>query len=246
VYSIVYFVKYIAEHSHREPTGDESREYGVQYNTLCRVQCQVYTTDRRDSACEPIGQLMDTQRPTTQRSRSIASGLKDMGRFPIFGACEEKHPMGLIPRGHNRKVIVTVSGLNGMGSRGSGNRASASLPLKASLCGSFSAATRKKCVARARAHLVQEREIDLQVCVFFPLANSDSNLVVDRQCRCESCGKAAGFSELLVARNGLQCRVVGTCVFVFFFLVSACNLGQLDARLYRTKKEKNLTVKTVS
>jgi len=105
-----------------------------------------------------------------------------------------------------------------MGSRDSGNRASTSLPLKASLCGSFSAAARKKCVARARAraHLVQEREIDLQVCVFFfRFANSDSNLVVDRQCRCESCGKAAGFCELLVARNGLQCRVVETCVFCF-------------------------------
>ncbi len=120
-------------------------------------------------------------------------------------------------RGHNRKVIVTVSGLNGMGSRGSVNPASTSLPLKSSLCGSFSPATRKKCVASARAHLVQEREIDLQVCVFFSLANSDCNLVADTQCRCQSCGKAAGFSELLVARNGLQCRVMGTCVFVFSF-----------------------------
>jgi hypothetical protein len=77
----------------------------------------------------------------------------------------------------------------------------------------------------------------------FSLANSDSDLVADRQCRCESCGKAARFSELLVARNGLQCRILGTCVFVF---VSACNLGQLDALLYRTKKENYLTVKTVS
>lgn len=133
-----------------------------------------------------------------------------------------------------------------MGSRDSGNRASTSLPLKASLCGSFSAAARKKSVARARAraHLVQEREIDLQVCVFFSLANSDSNLVVDGQCRCESCGKSAGFCELLVARNGFAMSCSGDLCFLFF--VSACNLGQLDALLYRTKKEKNLTVKTVS
>jgi hypothetical protein len=36
------------------------------------------------------------------------------------------------------------------------------------------------------------------------------------------------------------------CCFFFFFLVSAFNLGQLVEIFYRTKKEKNLTVKTVS
>lgn len=109
----------------------------------------------------------------TQRPQSEGHGLWRQRLGPVIGHSTPcgANPTGHISsRGHNRKVIVTVSGLNGMGSRGSVNRASTSLPLKASsLCGSFSAATRKKCVARARAHLLQEREIDRQVCVFFRL-----------------------------------------------------------------------------
>jgi hypothetical protein len=80
---------------HAHTRTENPLETRVENTAYCIIQSveysvKVYTTDRRDSACEPIRrQLMDTQRPTTERSRSMASGLKDMGRFPIFCACEE-------------------------------------------------------------------------------------------------------------------------------------------------------------
>jgi hypothetical protein len=188
----------------------------------------------------------------------MASGLKDMGRFPTFWhVCEEASdgaytPEAIIERSrscllasgvhdvagllfccmwskiptdeiifssaHNRKVIVTASGLNGT--------------WEAVTVGTGQV---RRCLSRLRSVVPsqrrqgrsawRERERERISCknvksicryaLFFSLDNSDSNFVVDRQSRCESCGKAAGFCELLVARNGLQCRVVETCVFCF-------------------------------
>jgi hypothetical protein len=97
-----------------------SVEYSVKYTRQTDVTQHV---NQLDNSWIPRGPQPKGQGPWPLAKMTWASSQSS--------AHVRKHPMGLIPRGHNRKVIVTVSGLNGMGSRGSGNRAStSSLPLK--------------------------------------------------------------------------------------------------------------------
>jgi hypothetical protein len=172
VYSIIYFVKYIAEQYVQTLTENplETRVENTAYNITQSVEYSVKYT-RQIDVTQHVNQLDNSwiprdpqpkgQGPWPLASRTWAGSQSSVCEEASDGAYTQRpqskgHSYGLWPQWHGKpwqwepgKYVVASPGF--------------------ALWFFLSGDKEEVRGERARAHLVQEREIDLQVCVFFRL-----------------------------------------------------------------------------